>query len=227
MATQTILVVDDEPASVRAIERALAEEYRVVTAAGGVPALAALAAQPVTLMVVDQRMPDMSGTELLARTATQYPDIVRILLTGYTDVDTLVDAINAGHIYYYLTKPWEPRELRLVVRRGLERYAAAAERRRLLDELRTACERLRREVDRRGRLLTLAAHELGTPVHVLSNALALMPAGELGETARGWLETARRSADWLARGLAQMAGHARCQTHMVLRPRPIDLHAML
>ena len=223
----TILVVDDEPASVRAIERALAADYPVVTAPGGTQALAALAAQPVTLMVVDQRMPDMSGTELLARTAALHPEVVRVLLTGYTDVDTLIDAINAGHIYYYLTKPWEPPELRLVVQRGLERYDATAERRRLIDDLRDACARLRRELDRRARLLTMAAHELGTPLHVLSNALAVLAEAELAEVPRGWLETARRSAGWLARGLAQMAQHARCQSSLSLCFRSLDLQALL
>ncbi len=228
MAAETILVVDDEPASVRAIARALADDHRVITANGAAQGLAALAAEPVTLMIVDQRMPEMSGTELLARTAERHPEVIRVLLTGYTEVDTLVDAINAGHVYYYLSKPWEPRELRLVVRRGLESYAAAAERRRLIEELRRACDRLRREADQKGRLLTLAAHELGTPLHLLSNALALLAEAQLPPAVGCWLDTARRNVEWLGHGLRQMAGCARWQTGgLRLRRRPVDVRALL
>ncbi len=228
MQAETILVIDDEPASVRAVERALADDYRVVTATGAAQGMAMLAAEPVTLMIVDQRMPDMSGTELLACIAEQYPEVIRVLLTGYTDVDTLVDAINAGHVYYYLSKPWEPRELRLVVRRGLERYAAAAERRQLLGELRRACDRLQREADQKGRLLAMAAHELGTPLHLLSNALALMEDLDLPSAARPWLATARRNLEWLGYGLGQMATCARWQTgRPALHCRAVDLQALL
>jgi signal transduction histidine kinase len=228
MPADTILVIDDEPASVRAVERALADEYRVITATGAAQGLAVLAAEPVTLMIVDQRMPDMSGTELLARTAAQHPEVIRVLLTGYTDVDTLVEAINAGHVYYYLSKPWEPRDLRLVVRRGVERYAAAAERRRLLAELRRACDRLQREADQKGRLLAMTAHELGTPLHLLSNALALMADMALPPGAEPWLATARRNLEWLGRGLGQMATCARWQSRsLVLRCGPVDLRALL
>jgi two-component system sensor histidine kinase/response regulator len=228
VARHTILAVDDEPASLRAVERTLAADYLVMSATAAAQGLAVLAAQPVAMMIVDQRMPDMSGTELLARTATQHPEVIRVLLTGYTDIDTLVDAINAGHVYYYLTKPWEPRELRLVVRRGLERYEAAAERRRLQTDLRQACERLRREVERQRRLLTVTAHELGTPLHLLSNALGLMAETALPDAARSWLDTARRSIEWLGRGVAQMARHSRWQMgHLPLRRRPTDLGALL
>src|SRR5438309_1721044 len=172
MTMYTVLVVDDEPASLRAVTRALADDYRVVTTVTAAEALRRLAAESVAVLVVDQRMPEMTGTELLARSARQHPDVVRVLLTGYTDVETLVDAINAGQVYYYLTKPWEPRTLRLVVRRGVEHYDAEAERRRLLRELEQACSQARREAAQKGRLLAVAAHELGTPLHVLANALA-------------------------------------------------------
>jgi len=140
-------VVDDEPASLRAVSRALADDCRVTTAASGAAALARLHAESIALMIVDQRMPDMLGTELLARSAATHPQTIRIVLTGYTDVETLMEAINAGHVYAYLTKPWEPPALRLVVCRGLERYAVEADRQRLLREWQHACARLRREAE--------------------------------------------------------------------------------
>jgi two-component system, sensor histidine kinase and response regulator len=228
MATHTVLVVDDEPASLRAVARALAEDYRVVTTATAAEALRLLAAEPVAVLVVDQRMPEMTGTELLARSAHHHPDTIRVLLTGYTDVETLVDAINAGQVYYYLTKPWVPRELRLVVRRGVEHYEGEAERRRLLMELERACGRAQREAAQKGRLLAVAAHELGTPLHVLSNALAFLAEDELPAAARPWLDTAQRSAEWLGRGLAQMMTAARWGSgRLTLHRRPVDLVEVL
>ena len=228
MALHTVLVVDDEPASVRAVTRALQAEARVVGTTSAAQALAALATEPVALLIVDHRMPEMTGTELLARTAAQCPDAVRILLTGYTDIGTLIDAINAGHVYHYLTKPWEPQALRLVVRRGLERYEADADRRRLLADLEQAYQRARRETEQKSRLLTVASHELGTPLHILASALEFLSESELPPPARTWLDTATRNAEWLARGLAQMATAARCANRELrLRPIPTDLTVLL
>ncbi|MBP1687583.1 MAG: signal transduction histidine kinase [Deltaproteobacteria bacterium] len=228
MALHTVLVVDDEPASVRAVTRALQAEARVVGTTSAAQALAALATEPIALLIVDHRMPEMTGTELLARTAAQCPDAVRILLTGYTDIGTLIDAINAGHVYHYLTKPWEPQALRLVVRRGLERYEAEADRRRLLADLEQAYQRARRETEQKSRLLTVASHELGTPLHILASALEFLSESELPPPARTWLDTATRNAEWLARGLAQMATAARCANRELrLRPIPTDLTVLL
>jgi signal transduction histidine kinase len=223
-----ILVVDDEPASVRAVCRALAEEHRVLSATSVAAGLGMLAAEPVALMVVDQRMPEMSGTELFAHCATQWPDIIRVLLTGYTDIESLLEAINAGHVYAYLTKPWEPQELRVVVRRGLERYDVEADRRRLLSELERALARVRREAERKGRLLTLATHELGTPLHLLANSLAFIGDAGLPPQAGVWFDTAQRSTAWLARVAAQIASGARWHAGGIkLECRPLPLPSLL
>jgi len=193
-----------------------------------------LTAEPVALMVVDQRMPEMSGTELFAHCAAQWPDIIRVLLTGYTDIDSLLEAINAGHVYAYLTKPWDPQELRVVVRRGLERYDVEADRRRLMGELERALARVRREAEQKGRLLTLATHELGTPLHLLVNSLAFIGDAGLPPHAGAWFETAQRSAAWLGRVAAQIASGARWHgggIKLECRPLPVsslldDLQAM-
>jgi signal transduction histidine kinase len=225
---RTALVVDDEPASLRAVGRALRDECRVLTAGGGAEALAILGTEAVALVVTDQRMPDMTGIALLAAIATQSPQVIRILLTGYTAADTLVDAINTGHVYSYLTKPWTPAELRVAVRRGLERYDAEAERRRLDAELQAAYRHVQREADQKGRLIAVAAHELGTPVHVLSNALAFLSEADLLGNARSWLDMAVRSAEWLGRGLKQL--RTASQWHegaWTVHRNPVDLHLLL
>lgn len=118
-----ILVVDDEPDNLDLLYRTFYREYKVLRATSGPDALSLLAKEgDVAVIISDQRMPMMSGTEFLSLTATQYPDIMRIILTGYTDVEDLVEAINSGKVFKYVTKPWEAEELKAVVRQALDTH---------------------------------------------------------------------------------------------------------
>ena len=118
-----LLVVDDEPDNLDLLYRTFYREFNVLRAENGYEALNLLATQPdVAVIVSDQRMPGMSGTEFLSQTAAKYPNIIRIILTGYTDVDDLVDAINEGKVFKYVQKPWEDEHLRQVVKRALETH---------------------------------------------------------------------------------------------------------
>ena len=118
-----ILVVDDEPDNLDLLYRTFYREYKVLRATSGPDALLLLEEEgDVAVIISDQRMPMMSGTEFLSLTATQYPDIMRIILTGYTDVEDLVEAINSGKVFKYVTKPWEAEELRAVVRQALDTH---------------------------------------------------------------------------------------------------------
>ena len=141
-----ILIVDDEPASVSLLRITLGMDYTVYTATDGQSALSLLAAHPdIGLAIIDQRMPGMSGTEFIRKTIAPYPRLVRVILTGYTDVESLIEAINAGQVYRYLTKPWTKEELTMTVRQGLEVYRLGLENVRLQEELREANARLRTE----------------------------------------------------------------------------------
>ncbi len=117
-----IMIVDDEPANLRLLERLFRRDYQVVSASSGEEALRLLEQHDVALLITDQRMPGMTGIELLKHTAPLRPHMVRIILTGYTDVTSLVEAINCGQVYKYVTKPWNNDELRLTVSRALEHY---------------------------------------------------------------------------------------------------------
>lgn len=118
-----ILVVDDEPDNLDLLYRTFYRDYKVLRATSGPAGLDLLAQEgEVSVIISDQRMPIMSGTEFLSLTATQYPDIIRIILTGYTDVEDLVEAINAGKVFKYVTKPWEAEELKAVVRQALDTH---------------------------------------------------------------------------------------------------------
>ncbi len=118
-----MLVVDDEPDNLDLLYRTFRRDFQVLKAESGVHALQVLAAEgEVAVIISDQRMPEMKGTEFLSRTVPQFPDTMRIILTGFTDVEDLVEAINSGQVYKYITKPWNPDELKAVVQRAAETY---------------------------------------------------------------------------------------------------------
>lgn len=141
----SLLVVDDEKDILRTLTLTFEEDYEVFTARSGMEALGILERQDIALIIADQRMPEMTGVELLQKSITLNPHIIRIILTGYTDTGDLIQAINKGHIYQYITKPWDRQELRVVVKRALESYDLTVENQRLLKELEVANERLRDE----------------------------------------------------------------------------------
>jgi len=143
----TVLIVDDERRVLDALEAILADEFTVIRAESGEDALRMLTATPdVAVIVTDYRMPGMTGVELLHRSQDVAPDAMRIILTAYTDVDNLMEAINTGRIYHFVPKPWDPNELRLIVRRAAERHGLLRDNVRLRDELELAVNTLRREV---------------------------------------------------------------------------------
>lgn len=118
-----ILVVDDEPDNLDLLYRTFHRDYKVLRAESGPAALEILAREgEVAVIISDQRMPKMSGTEFLSLTAAQYPDVIRIILTGYTDVEDLVEAINAGKVFKYVTKPWDAEELKILVNQAVDTH---------------------------------------------------------------------------------------------------------
>ncbi len=123
----TLLLVDDEPSVLTALKRVLRRQsYRVLTAASGEEALELLANHEVAVILTDQRMSGMSGIELLARVRTMHPRIIRMILSGYTGVDSLTEAINRGEIFKFLTKPWEEGDLMAAIRDAFRQYGEHA-----------------------------------------------------------------------------------------------------
>jgi len=140
-----ILLVDDQVEILRALERLLKEDYTIYKAGNGPEALDHLAKTPFAVVLADQRMPGMTGVEFLSHSLTIQPDIVRILITAYADIQASIDAVNKGQIFYYISKPWEPEDLRLIVQRAVDHYLLQKKNRELTEELRLANEQLRRE----------------------------------------------------------------------------------
>ena len=118
-----LLVVDDELDNLELLHRTFRRHYRVYRASSGQEALDCLEKHgEMAVIISDQRMPKMNGTEFLSLTTEKYPDTIRIVLTGYTDVEDLVDAINSGKVFQYITKPWKPNELRQVIDEAAKTY---------------------------------------------------------------------------------------------------------
>ncbi len=187
-ALQDILVVDDEVDNLDLLKRTFRREYNVHTANSAQEALRLLENQEFAVIVSDQRMPEMTGVELLQRAREKYPYTIRILLTGYTDINALVDAINMGHVYRYVTKPWSREEIVMTVKRAVEHYETTKHNFRLLEELKVKNEQLEnsyKELKRldelKTRFMVISSHELRTPASIISGNLELLMSGAMGD----------------------------------------------
>ena len=165
----TIMVVDDEESVINALRRLFGkDEYQILTATSGEEGLELLKKleKPVSLIISDQRMPGMNGAQFLERAKKISPDAIRFLLTGYSDMDAIVEAINKGGIQRYLTKPWNDDHLMLQVRQSLEAYELKQEIQEKNEQLRQKDLQLM-EMDRIagiGDLATGIAHEINSPL---------------------------------------------------------------
>ncbi len=134
-----LMVVDDEPDNLDLLYRTFRRDFNVFKADSAIAALAILDQEgEMAVIISDQRMPVMNGTEFLSKTVDRFPETIRILLTGYTDVEDLVDAINSGQVFKYITKPWNPENLKTVVQQASETYDYTKQR---TNELRHALQR--------------------------------------------------------------------------------------
>jgi CheY-like chemotaxis protein len=134
-----ILVVDDEEAILETMAFTFQDDYEVYTAKDAQDALDLLdQKQPVAAVLTDQRMPNMSGVEFVTEVCKRYPQTVRMVLTGFSDMDAIIQAINDGHVYAYITKPWEPDQLKQLMKQAVEHYKLSVENERLLQDLHRA-----------------------------------------------------------------------------------------
>ena len=153
----TLLFVDDEPSILSSLQRLFRPKgYKILTAESGEAGLAILDAQPVDLVISDMRMPRMDGAQFLEKVREKAPETMRLLLTGYADVTSTINAINKGEIYRHVSKPWDDNEIVLIVKKALEHKALRGENQRLLaltqrqnDELKDLNVGLERRVQER------------------------------------------------------------------------------
>jgi len=137
-----ILYVDDEENNLQAFKATFRRDYKIFLAISASDAREILKVEDIDLIITDQRMPEETGVEFLESIIPLYPSPIRILLTGYTDIQAVIDAINKGQVYHYLTKPWEEDYLRTVIKNAFEIYTLRRENERLTDALIKANEQM-------------------------------------------------------------------------------------
>lgn len=195
----TILCVDDEIDNVEALERIFRTKFHVLKATSGPQALSILDQnpEPIAVIITDQRMPQMTGVEFLSQSLRTHPDTVRILLTGYTDMESIISAVNSGQIYRYLNKPWDPVDLLNTVERACERFVLQQELKTKNQELSKALAELQTLDQAKNQFMILINHELKTPLTSILSFSELLEESVLNEEQELCLKRIRKSADRL------------------------------
>jgi response regulator RpfG family c-di-GMP phosphodiesterase len=139
----TLLVVDDEPDVCDSVHDLLRREFRVLKARSAAEGLKLMQEHEVHIIMTDQRMPQATGVEMLSKVRLGHPRAVRMLFTGYADLDSVIAAINQGHIFQFLKKPWQPEDLEKAVREAAEEYDRLVEQAEEVSRLRIELQHVR------------------------------------------------------------------------------------
>lgn len=145
-AKHCLLIVDDEPNVCDSVHDLLRREFRVLKAHSAEEGFRLMQEEEVHIVMSDQRMPQISGVELLTSVKARYPQAIRMLFTGFAELESVIAAINQGHVFQFVRKPWQPEELLLAVRQAAAEYdrleRTAREREHLLEEIKELRDRL-------------------------------------------------------------------------------------
>jgi len=198
MAKHTILCVDDELDNVDALERLFRKHYTVLKATSGAQGLEILGENPgVALIISDQRMPSMTGVEFLEQAQRTHPEALRILLTGYTDIDSVIQAVNQGQIYRYLTKPWDSTDLLNTVATAIQKYDMTKELKKKNIELAKALNELKSLDKAKSNFMILINHELKTPLTSIISFVGLLNETQMDDEQKLFVNRIARGADKL------------------------------
>src|SRR5262249_11521389 len=235
-AKHCLLVVDDEPDLVQSVQDLLRFDFRVLGATRAAEGLKLMKAEKVHIVMTDQRMPEMTGVEFLRALRENFPDTVRLLFTAYADLDAVTDAINTGNVYRYIAKPWEPQELKGVLKQAVEYYDLNAERKRLLREvqdknkqLEEANAELRQANELKRAFIRVASHELRTPLTIVMglSELAQRHRG-LSEPLQAWIERIHPAGGRLNGRVDRMVKLLLAERfERPLPPKPVELPQLL
>jgi diguanylate cyclase (GGDEF)-like protein len=215
----SLLIVDDEAYLLPTLSALLARDFEVITADSAAAAQQVFAARPIDLILTDQRMPRVTGTQLLEWVHQNHPKTVRLLMTGYAELEDAIEAINRGHVYHYLMKPWRTEELLQVLRNAADRFLLERSREQLLEELRRLNLELEqrvlertRELEAANRLLRERSQELVEANHQLQQRTRELELLALTDPLTNLLN--RRAIDDLAR--SELKRHARYPSPLAL-----------
>ena len=204
----TLLIVDDEPEVLRSLHDLFRLEYRILTFEEGALALEALKQErDVHVILSDQRMPRMSGVEFLQHARRIKPEATRLLLTGYADIKAVIEAINEGGVFRYLTKPWDSDDLISTVRQGVAQHDLIVDKNRLLIELQASNCRLSETNRLKTAFIEVASHELNTPVAVvlgMTEIWKMSQASTATESQKYWVDRVQAAGKRLAGTVERM-----------------------
>lgn len=147
----SLLYVDDEPDNLTAFTATFRRYYNIYTATSARQGIEIMRNHPIHVVITDQRMPEMTGVQFLEAIMPEYPQMIRMILTGFTDVEAIIKAINSGRVFHYVTKPWDANELRITIDSGLRLYELELERLRLIEKLQVEVKKQQRIVEIFGR----------------------------------------------------------------------------
>lgn len=234
---QTLLIVDDEADVLESLRHQFHRTYRVLTTTSGAGAIELLVQNDVEVLLSDQRMPGMPGDVLLRKARELKPDTIRMLFTGYADIQAVINAVNEGHIFRYILKPWDSAELEGIIRQGIEQYQLLADRRRLIAELQEANSRLvdaNGELARAGQLKTafieVASHEFNTPITLVLGLTELLRLfnPDRSDQEQEILRQITSSGRQLARLVTNMLTLLRAEDfRRTLQRRPVELDELI
>ena len=200
--THTVLCVDDEQGILQSLKRLLRkEDYSVLTASSGAEGLRILEANDVHLVISDHRMPRMSGTEFFAAVKELYPDTFRIILSGYTDVDSITESVNKGHVYKFFLKPWNDQSLKLEIKQALHQYDLIQANKRLHEKVLDQNEELRKTNENLEMLVKERTMELEMQNQALELSQAILedlPLPIIGADAQGLIVVINKAAKSLS-----------------------------
>ena len=137
-----VLYIDDEVNNLQSFKALFRKDFDIFIAESGIEAKNILDIEPVHVIISDQRMPGMTGVEFLSSIIDEYPEPIRMLLTGYADIQAVIDAINKGKIYQYITKPWDEQQMRVIINNAYEIFSLRQENKELMKSLIRANEQL-------------------------------------------------------------------------------------
>ncbi len=198
MEKPSILCVDDEPDNLDALERVFRKKYNVLKASVPTEAFQILDDHPeINVIISDQRMPQITGVEFLEKSMNTHPETIRILLTGYTDIESVISAVNQGQIYRYLTKPWDPVDLLNTVDQANEKFLLKNELKEKNKALEAALDELKNLDKAKNQFMILINHELKTPLTTILSFVGLMAETTLSEEQKLFTDRITRSAEKL------------------------------
>jgi len=230
MSKHTILCVDDEIDNVDALERIFRKKYTVLKATSGTQALKILDQNPgsISVIITDQRMPTMTGVELLEKSLNSHPDSSRILLTGYTEIDSIIGAVNKGQIFRYITKPWDPIDFANTVDRAVERFCLGQDLKQKNKDLEIALQELKALDKAKSDFMILVNHELRTPITAILSFLALLNETSLDDEQKLMLDRSLKNADRLKKLIDDVLLLLRAENQQLkVNPESIDLLSLI